>query len=289
MTENTQPETPIAPPIEGKKANWKVIIPAIVLIILCCLCLLVAGILAYIGTQGKGPLAMLATDTPTRTPTPTFTPTPSYVSVAVYNHDTSADISYWTGGVENSYETYQDVLEGDPENRFRVGIVYDLSSSTLSGYDRLILPDNAVPDDYLDEVREWLWEGNNVIAVDSAITYVSYDGLMWEESHGTNGEDTYWDYSSDEDDLLIFRDPITEDIFVSYTLSSDSGDAQMYGYMLPYDARVLAESAYDSTYIYAACRRIPSGGNVFVLGPFESPEDDLYPFIREVVYAPGCE
>ncbi len=66
---------PVAPP---KKATpWKIIIPVGIAVILCCICLVVVGVLAYLGTQGTGPLSMLATATytPTKIPTRTFTPT----------------------------------------------------------------------------------------------------------------------------------------------------------------------------------------------------------------------
>jgi hypothetical protein len=63
---------------QPKSTPWKVIIPVAIVVILCCICLAVAGVLAYLGTQGSGPLSMLATatSTPTKIPTRTSTPTP---------------------------------------------------------------------------------------------------------------------------------------------------------------------------------------------------------------------
>ena len=135
----------------------------------------------------------------------------------------------------------------------------------------------------------WLKAGNTIIAVDSAITYISYAGLMWEDSVWTDGEDTYWDYDSLSDDFSMVYSEITADIFTSSVLSSMSGDAQMYSYMLPYDAVILGESYNDPSAVYAACRNVPGGGAVFVLGPFDAPEDDVFPFIRSVVFASRCE
>ncbi len=68
-------EAPVLIPEPRKPTQWKVIIPIAIVVVLCCICLVVAGVLAYLGTQGSGPLAMLATATPTRTPTRTPTPT----------------------------------------------------------------------------------------------------------------------------------------------------------------------------------------------------------------------
>lgn len=77
MTDMTVLDVPptAPPPPPPKKTNWKVIIPVVIVVILCCICLLVAGILAYMGTQGNGPLKMLAPATPTPTLRPTRIPT----------------------------------------------------------------------------------------------------------------------------------------------------------------------------------------------------------------------
>jgi hypothetical protein len=57
MTEMTNlPEAP-AP---RKPTPWKVIIPVAIVIIVCCLCIAVVGVLMYLGTQGSGPFASLA-------------------------------------------------------------------------------------------------------------------------------------------------------------------------------------------------------------------------------------
>jgi len=55
MTEMTMPE---AAPSRNPN-QWKVIVAVIVLAILCCICILITGVLAYMGSQGKGPLASL--------------------------------------------------------------------------------------------------------------------------------------------------------------------------------------------------------------------------------------
>jgi hypothetical protein len=55
MTEMTMPEVSPSP----RKNLWKTIVPVAIIVILCCLCLVVTGVLAYLGSQGKGPLASL--------------------------------------------------------------------------------------------------------------------------------------------------------------------------------------------------------------------------------------
>jgi hypothetical protein len=61
----------------ARKSNMVRWIVALLLVgMLCLLLVVVGGGLTYFGIKGQGPLAGLATDTPTRTPTPTATPLP---------------------------------------------------------------------------------------------------------------------------------------------------------------------------------------------------------------------
>jgi hypothetical protein len=276
-------------PAPKKSTPWKVIIPVIILVLVCCLFLVIAAVTAYFGTQGQGPAKFLATDTPTRTPTRTFTPTPEFIRVAIFDFDDTGQISYWSGSVGNDYDAWQNILNLDTGYRFSVSVVTDLYLSTLAGYSRLILPDNAIPDFYLADVESWLSEGNTIIAADSAVTYIAYSGFLWEDSEYSSGEDIYWDYNSESDDLSLVFGSLTSDIYTSSILSSQEGDTRMYSYMLPSDAVILAESYADPSSVYAACRNVPGGGAVFVLGPFDSPESDVYSFIRSVVFASRCE
>lgn len=60
MTNTTTPDS--GSPGE-KNTPWKIIIPVILLILICCICLVISCLVAYAGIQGNGPLAMLATNT----------------------------------------------------------------------------------------------------------------------------------------------------------------------------------------------------------------------------------
>lgn len=86
MTENTMSDVPPAPPPTRKPTQWKIIIPVAIVVVLCCICLVIAGVLAYMGTQGNGPLSMLApaTATPTLAPTRTPSPTPEQTLEGVW-------------------------------------------------------------------------------------------------------------------------------------------------------------------------------------------------------------
>jgi hypothetical protein len=111
---------------------------------------------------------------------------------------------------------------------------------------------------------------------------------MWHVP-GENLEDIYWNYDSLSEDLLLVEGTLTRDFFTTAVLSSNSGDAQMWLDMLPDDAVILAKSATQPNIAYAACLKESGGGTIFVLGPFDSPESDLYSLIRAVIYARDCK
>ena len=119
MTEYTVTDAPPAPPPPGKTTNWKVIIPVAIVVVLCCLCLVVAGVLAYMGTQGNGPLSMLApaTATPTLAPTRTPSPTPEQTLEGVWfiNFDWDCTGAYNSVAL-TFFSDYTYWVEGDSTN-----------------------------------------------------------------------------------------------------------------------------------------------------------------------------
>jgi hypothetical protein len=125
MTNMTIPEIPTRSSPTPRKSNTKIIIIAGIIIILCCLCLVLAGVLYYMGTRGTGPLAMLATDTPTTTPTRTSTPTSTPTSTFTPTQEISI-VGEWTitfdwdcdgttnSGALNFYDDYSFNVNNDP-------------------------------------------------------------------------------------------------------------------------------------------------------------------------------
>lgn len=209
----------------------------------------------------------------------------SPIAVAVFNHITTTDISYWTGSNSNDWSLYQNILTSDVESRFVVTVVTNLSPATLTGFDRLILPDNAVPDVYTNSVSSWFTPGKRIIAVDSATTYAAYSGFMWPASAGSNGNGVYWDYGSGSDDQEVLRfDRITRDYGVGQVLSAYGGDSEMFASGLPGPTLQLTAKHWDHSKVYVASRDVPGKGTIVVLGPY-SPlvASNLYALVRNAV------
>jgi hypothetical protein len=207
------------------------------------------------------------------------------IAVAIYSHSLTSDISYWLGGNTNAWSLYQNILTSDVESRFAVTVVTDLSPATLAGFDRLLLPDNAVPDVYTTSVSSWFTPGKRIIAVDSATTYAAYSGFMWPASAGSNGYGVYWDYNSGDNDQEVLRfDWITRDYVVGQVLDSYSGDAQLFAAGLPTETLRLTANRSDYGKVYVASRDVPGKGTIVVLGPY-SPlvASDLYALVRNAV------
>ena len=119
-----------------KPVQWKIIIPVAIVVVLCCICLAVAGVLAYMGTKGSGPLSMLATNTstPTSTPTPTHTPIPTRTSTPIPQISGDWDFYYsWDCNTYNSPAdnltfsdngTYEYTYSGQTGSSFGTWFVY---------------------------------------------------------------------------------------------------------------------------------------------------------------------
>ncbi|MFQ6106484.1 MAG: CARDB domain-containing protein [Thermoplasmata archaeon] len=206
--------------------------------------------------------------------------------VGIYDHGLTGDISYFFGGNSNLYSTFQAILDTDPLNRFQTTVITDLSSSTLSSIDVLLLPDNAVPDVYLTDVASFFNNRKGIVAVDSAVCYLAYSGLLWSGAAGTNGYGVYWDYNSwFNDQKILMGHEITADYIVGNVYSSESGEASLYLSMLPGDALALTGSQVSSTYAYTVAREEFGSGRIVELGPFAdfTLPTDLYEMVRDAV------
>ncbi len=202
--------------------------------------------------------------------------------VAVFDY--SKRPSYFSGLNTNQWLTYFSILDDDPEGRFQVGVVADLSAATLAPFERLVLPDNAVPDMYLSDVAAWFTSGRRVVAVDSAVCYAAYSGFMWPASTGSNGRDVYWDYSSLSNDQEVIRfSKTTEDYNVGDVLTSRSNDAQMYASLLPEGTLALTAKTTDHNLIYVAERWVAGEGSIVVLGPYAPVPSGTYSLVRDAV------
>ena len=226
---------------------------------------------------------VVATDSTGRSTTgPTWQFTTELLPVAVLNDPGRP--SYFSGNNDNRWAEYASILSNDPEGRFEVGVVTDLSAATLAPYERLVLPDNSVPDPYLDDVAAWFTPGRRIVAVDSATCYAAYSGFMWPDSAGGHGRNVYWNYDSTAGDQEVIRlSKATEDYAVGDVLSSWANDTQMVGALLPMDALQLTAKASDHDWVYAAERWVGGHGSIVVLGPYSPAQSDVYALIRDAV------
>jgi len=207
----------------------------------------------------------------------------SEVRVAILN-DGSEPI-YFESSNSNLYQHYSDALSSD--SRIQGDIVTSLDSTTISGYDTIILPDNGVAISDLDDVEDWFVPGKTIICVDSAASYAGYAGFMWPDSKGSSGYNDYWAYNSQSNEQrVILEHRITQDYQLGNILNSQSGCASLYENKLEENTIVFTESNSVSTNKYAAGRNVQGGGSIFVLGPMPSGTNlvQLYPLIREACF-----
>lgn len=212
----------------------------------------------------------------------------STINVAIYDHANTGDVSYWTGGNANSFNTYQSILTTDPQSRFSAAIITTLTPGVLANYDALILPDNSVPNIHLTSVSNWFGINKGIICADSAVCYAAFSGFMFPPSAGSNGNGVYWSYSSTvNDQQILISHKITENYAVNQIITSQSFDAEMFSAMMPGDSIKLTAKSTNNNMIYVGARDVPSKGKIVVLGPYDDPiaptYNNLYDLIRDAV------
>ncbi len=191
----------------------------------------------YVGSWGFG-----ANPTPAASPPVESSPTrrASTLRIAILDEPTSPD--YLDGTAGNSYEG---ALGAVRETGLDADIItsHDIEAGMLSEYDFLILPDNAPAASAVDDVLEWWAGGKQIVATDSASSFIFYSGIMFPELEGAGADlsrDEYWDYSS-TGSIIVERDSCaTSGYVIGEELPSGQEDALLDAGRLPPEAEVLA-------------------------------------------------
>jgi hypothetical protein len=200
------------------------------------------------------------------------------IPAAVLNGGCAA--SYFMGGCGNRYSEYAAILDADPGQRFATTVITDLDPATLAAFDVLLLPDNIVLDADLAAVAAWFVPGKTIIAIDSAVCYAAYAGLLWPGSAGSNGYSTYWDYNSSSKQTVVRDDPITSDYAVGDEVGGVYGDAQAFSSLLPADSVPLLVNSSATGMVTVVYRDVPDQGRIILMGPFAGPPADCDNLIR---------
>jgi len=204
--------------------------------------------------------------------------------VAVFDHASTDDISYWTGGNHNAWFDLVRILTTDPSKRFTAIRIVSLRSDVVASYARLVLPDNAVPDSALGAVSSYFGPGTRIIAMDSAVTYAAYSGYLWPGHTGSNGYGVLWDYQSTfNDQEIVLAHKISEDYAVGSIVPSVDGDSQLFNSPLPLDAHVVTAKHSDHSQAYVVERAVPGHGEIVVMGPFVPVPTELESMVRSAV------
>ena len=132
--------------------------------------------------------------------------------------------AYVTGVLNNHWELAYELLSPDPMLEVMVVTSWDISTGALEQWDVdvLVLIDN-VPEEYADDtIKAWWEDGGAIVALDSSLEFLCYAGILPAASEGSNGEGTYWSYStSDTAEAVELGHPILrgcrDSFFTLYT------------------------------------------------------------------------
>lgn len=206
----------------GGRTNWKLWITLGALAVLLCLGSLVGGGLVVIGRQGRGPLASLASATPT--PSPTITPTPTTLPGAtqISPRDAMVMVHVPAGKFRMGSDDFDDD-EKPAHTVFLDAFYIDRTEVTNAMYSRCVLagscqpPESADSSTHVDYYNNLYYASYPVINVnwEQANTYCLWAGRRlpteaeWEKAaRGLDGRTYPWGNENPSASLLNFRENV---------------------------------------------------------------------------------
>lgn len=200
----------------------------------------------------------------------------AYVKVAVLN--ASHYPTYADGGNGNNFGEAINVLDKDPYILPEAVTDAQIQAGILDDYDVLLLPDNwpAIASNTMI-YDFWNNSGGGIVALDSAIEFLCYVGILPEESASDNGYDVYWDYNTWLPAQISTLHPVTAGYTVGENITGITGDARYNvtalagttGY--PYYT-MLANEYANTTWAYVSAYAPPDKGRVVHIWDLE-PEN----------------
>ncbi len=192
----------------------------------------------------------------------------AYVKVAILN--STASPPYAAGVFSNNIDEAVEVLNKDP-----YVVVENLTNAQIQAgqlvsqkFDVLLFIDNLPENDSNPMIIDfWNNTGGGIVALDSAICFLCYVGILPQESAGSNGRDVYWDYESKNTTRISASHPVTAGYVVGENITGQTGDARYNITALAattnytYYTR-LAEGIQDSNFSYASAYEPPNKGRV---------------------------
>ena len=149
----------------------------------------------------------------------------AYVKVAVL--DSSATPPYATGDSSNYFSEAIAVLDKDPYILPEVVTNGQIQTGALADYDVLFLADNWPANASNPMIMDfWNNTGGGIVALDSAIAFLCYVGILPEESEGSNGRYVYWDYGTIDPAQISTAHPVTAGYTVGENITGTTIDAK---------------------------------------------------------------
>ncbi len=190
----------------------------------------------------------------------------AFVEVAVL--DSAATPPYNQGFGNNFFSEAIAVLDKDPYILAENVTNADIQAGVLEDFDVLLLPDNWPALASNPMIFDfWNNSGGGIVALDSAIEYLCYDGILPEESAGDNGYYTYWDYDTMDTAQISIAHPVTAGYTVGENITGTEGDARYNTTAMAgttgYPYYTMLASEYENiTWAYVSAYEPPDKGRV---------------------------
>ncbi len=190
----------------------------------------------------------------------------AYINVAVLN--ASHYPPYTWGGNGNFWAEAIDVLNKDPYILAESVTDGQIQTGILDDYDVILFPDNWPAIASNPMIYDfWNNTAGGIVALDSAIEFLCYVGILPEESEGSNGRLVYWEYNTINTAQISTAHPVTSGYTVGENITGTTNDARYNITALagttayPYYT-MLANEYANTTWAYASAYAPPDKGRI---------------------------
>ncbi|MGM0686334.1 MAG: DUF4350 domain-containing protein, partial [Promethearchaeati archaeon] len=212
---------------------------------------------------------------------------PGQVRVALYNTSNATAPDYATGNMNTNYSAVYNLLVGAGFDVTRI-FSSDIANYELqpSAYDVLVLADNVPRANETNIVKDFWLGGGGVLSIDSAASYLCYEGILPREAEGTDGTPDYFYYILNSIDNVTARHPVTQAYQIDDSLSKSSADWAAYNWTALQGTpiaddltRLTADDDNDEWAFAVASDASDRGGRVVHIGipmdPYPTDFDDM--------------
>ncbi len=147
------------------------------------------------------------------------------IRIAIYFEPNLTTPAYDTssGDISNNVTNLVDILSANPLIDATIVNVHDIYNHILNTatFDVFAIVDNNPRENITNMVTEFWLAGGGILAFDGTASFLNYAGILPIEAIGTDGYGVYWNYDTDEYDIVT-RHPVSKAYSLATTIPTEN-------------------------------------------------------------------